>query len=103
MPFAEKVALLEKIDVVARAKDPRVAQVSASLLASWSVVDILRPDGFTARDIRPLVRLNIGIVAEANGRRESGSFGIGGRYLYDRLFDAKDDGAQWMRGMGACS
>ncbi|NCP24209.1 MAG: metalloprotease TldD [Erythrobacter sp.] len=99
VPFAEKVALLEKIDAVARAKDPRVAQVSASLLASWSVVDILRPDGFTARDIRPLVRLNIGIVAEANGRRESGSFGIGGRYLYDRLFDAKDDGAQWMRGI----
>ena len=95
VPFAEKVALLEKIDTVARAKDPRVAQVTASLAASWSVVDILRPDGFMARDIRPLVRLNIGIVAEANGRRESGSFGMGGRYLYDRLFDE----GQWMRGV----
>ena len=95
VPFAEKVALLEKIDAVARAKDPRVAQVSASLSASWSVVDILRPDGFTARAIRPLVRLNIGIVAESNGRRESGSFGMGGRYLYDRLFDE----GQWMRGI----
>lgn len=95
VPFAEKVALLEKIDVVARAKDPRVAQVSASLAASWSVIEIVRAGGFTARDIRPLVRLNISIVAEQNGRRESGSFGIGGRYLYDRLFD---EGA-WLRGV----
>ncbi|MBU1253568.1 MAG: metalloprotease TldD, partial [Alphaproteobacteria bacterium] len=95
VPFAEKVALLEKIDAVARAKDPRVAQVSASLSASWSAIEIIRPDGFVARDIRPLVRLNIAIVAEANGRRESGSFGMGGRYLYDRLFDE----GQWMRGI----
>jgi TldD protein len=87
VPFAEKVALLEKIDAVARAKDPRVAQVSASLLGSWSVIDIVRPDGFTARDIRPLVRLNVSIVAEMNGRRETGSYGFGGRYLYDELFD----------------
>ena len=87
VPFAEKVALLEKIDAVARAKDPRVAQVSASLQASWSVVEIVRPDGFTARDIRPLVRLNVGIVAESNGRRENGSYGFGGRHLYDQLFD----------------
>ena len=93
VPFAEKVALLEKIDAVARAKDPRVAQVSASLLANWSVVEIVRPDGYVARDIRPLVRLNIQIVAEQNGRRETGSFGLGGRYLYDQLFD---EGA-WMR------
>ena len=95
VPFAEKVALLEKIDAVARAKDPRVAQVSASLVASWSVVEIVRADGFVARDLRPLVRLNIGIVAEANGRRERGSFGMGGRYLYDRLFDE----GQWVRGV----
>ncbi|MCV0382771.1 MAG: metalloprotease TldD [Erythrobacter sp.] len=95
VPFAEKVALLEKIDTVARAKDPRVAQVSASLVASWSVVEIVRADGFVTRDLRPLVRLNIGIVAEANGRRERGSFGMGGRYLYDRLFDE----GQWLRGV----
>lgn len=92
VPFGEKVALLEKIDAVARAKDPRVAQVSASLLASWSVVEIVRPDGFVARDIRPLVRLNVSIVAEHNGRRENGSFGFGGRYLYDQLFDE----GRWM-------
>ncbi|GAA4765591.1 metalloprotease TldD [Novosphingobium ginsenosidimutans] len=86
IPFAEKVKLLEMIDAAARARDPRVVQVSASLAASWSVVEIVRPDGFVATDIRPLVRLNVGIVAEQNGRRETGSFGIGGRRLYDDLF-----------------
>ena len=86
VPFADKVALLEKIDAAARARDPRVSQVSASLSGSWGVVEIVRADGFVARDIRPLVRLNVGIVAESNGRRETGSFGIGGRYLYDDLF-----------------
>ena len=91
--FAEKVRLLETIDAAARAKDPRVAQVTVSLLASWSAVEIVRPDGFVARDVRPLVRLNVGIVAEQNGRRETGSFGFGGRYLYDRLFDE----AAWTR------
>lgn len=96
VPFAEKVALLERIDAVARASDPRVAQVSASLAASWSVIEIVRPDGFAARDIRPLVRLNVNIVAEMNGRRETGSYGFGGRYLYDDLFDAENSGARWM-------
>lgn len=87
IPFADKVALCQKIDAAARARDPRVVQVSAGLSGSWSVVEIVRPDGFVATDVRPLVRLNVSIVCEANGRRESGSFGIGGRYLYDRLFD----------------
>ena len=86
VPFAEKVKLLEMIDAAARARDPRVAQVSASLSGSWSVVEIVRADGFVATDIRPLVRLNVGIVAEANGRRETGNFGMGGRWLYDDLF-----------------
>jgi TldD protein len=86
VPFAEKVKLLEMIDAAARARDPRVAQVSASLTGSWSVVEIVRADGFVATDIRPLVRLNVSIVAESNGRRETGSFGMGGRYLYDDLF-----------------
>jgi len=84
--FADKVTLLETIDAAARARDPRVAQVSVTLSGSWSVVEILRADGFIAHDVRPLVRLNVGIVAEANGRRETGSFGIGGRRLYDDLF-----------------
>jgi len=84
--FGAKVRLLEAIDAAARARDPRVAQVSASLSATWSVVEIVRPDGFVATDVRPLVRLNVSIVAEQNGRRETGSFGIGGRRLYDDLF-----------------
>lgn len=86
VPFEAKVRLLETIDAAARARDPRVAQVSASLSGSWSVVEIVRADGFTAHDVRPLVRLNVSIVAEENGRRETGSFGMGGRWLYDDLF-----------------
>jgi TldD protein len=86
VPFEAKVRLLEQIDAAARARDPRVAQVSASLAASWSVIEIVRADGFVAHDVRPLVRLNVSIVAEQDGRRETGSFGIGGRRLYDDLF-----------------
>ena len=93
VPFAEKVALCERIDAVARARDPRVAQVSVSLAASWSVIDIVRGDGFVAHDVRPLVRLGVQIVAEQNGRRETGYHGLGGRYLYNPLFDE----AQWSR------
>jgi TldD protein len=87
IPFERKAELCQRIDAAARARDPRVVQVSVSLLADWKVVEIVRADGFTATDVRPLVRLNVAIVAEANGRRESGMFGTGGRYLYDRLFD----------------
>ena len=93
VPFAEKVALCQKIDAAARARDPRVAQVSISLAASWSVIDIVRAGGFVAHDVRPLVRLGIQIVAEQNGRRETGYFGLGGRYLYGKLFEE----AQWNR------
>jgi len=91
--FADKVALCQRIDAAARARDPRVVQVSVSLAASWSVIDIVRADGFVARDVRPLVRLGVQIVAEQNGRRESGYHGLGGRYLYDDLFDE----ARWGR------
>ncbi|HLZ78950.1 MAG TPA: metalloprotease TldD [Sphingomonas sp.] len=87
VPFAKKVALCQTIDALARSKDPRVSQVSVGLSGSWSVVEVVRPDGFVATDVRPLVRLNVSIIVEQNGRRESGFFGIGGRYLYDRLFD----------------
>ena len=89
IPFADKVALCQQIDAAARARDPRVAQVTVGLSASWGVVEIVRADGFVATDVRPLVRLNVSIVAEENGRRESGFFGLGGRYLYDHLFDPK--------------
>ena len=93
VPFADKVVLCQTIDAAARARDPRVAQVSVGLSGSWSVVEIVRADGFVATDVRPLVRLNVSIVAEANGRRETGSFGIGGRYLYDHLLEP----ATWNR------
>ena len=89
IPFADKVNLCQTIDAAARARDPRVAQVSVGLSGSWSVVEVVRPDGFVATDVRPLVRLNVSIVVEQNGRRETGTFGIGGRYLYDRLFGAE--------------
>src|SRR5690348_5912797 len=71
VPFAKKVALCQQIDAAARARDPRVAQVSVTLSASWSVVDIVRADGFVASDVRPLVRLGVQVVAEQNGRREA--------------------------------
>ena len=87
VPFADKVALCQRIDAAARGRDPRVAQVSVSLAASWSVIDIVRGDGFIASDVRPLVRLGVTIVAERNGRRETGHYGLGGRYLYGCLFD----------------
>jgi TldD protein len=93
IPFAQKVALCQQIDAAARARDPRVVQVSVSLAGSWSVVEIVRPDGFVAHDVRPLVRLNVQIVVEQNGRRESGYHGLGGRRLYDDLFQP----ATWNR------
>jgi TldD protein len=93
VPFADKVALCQAIDAAARARDPRVEQVSVGLSASWSVIEILRADGFVARDIRPLVRLNVSIVARDGDRRESGFHGLGGRYLYGKLFDQ----AEWDR------
>lgn len=86
VPFADKVNLCQTIDAAARARDPRVKQVSVSLTGQWSVVEVVRPDGFVATDVRPLVRLNVSVVVEQNGRRETGSFGTGGRVVYDRLF-----------------
>src|SRR3954451_10067972 len=62
VPFADKVALCQQIDAAARARDPRVVQVSVSLAASWSVIDIVRADGFVASDVRPMVRLGVQIV-----------------------------------------
>ena len=87
LDFARKITLLQEIDAYARAKDPRVVQVSASMAASWQAVQILRADGSRAADIRPLVRLNISVVAQQGDRQESGSHGSGGRFTYDRLID----------------
>ncbi len=81
---AQKVALLEKVEKMARAKDPRVAQVMASLGAEYDVVLVARADGTRAADVRPLVRLNVTVIAEQTvdgvRRREVGSGGGGGRF-----------------------
>jgi TldD protein len=86
--FEAKVKLLETVDAYARAKDARVRQVTASVGASWQVVEIVRPDGETYRDIRPLVRVNVSVVAGSGDRQESGSYGYGGREGYQRFIDS---------------
>jgi TldD protein len=83
--FEEKVRLLEEIDAHARALDPRVRQVTASLAATWQVVEILRPDGERMHDVRPLVRLNVSVVVGEGDRQESGSHGFGGREGFGRF------------------
>ncbi|MCE1194382.1 MAG: metalloprotease TldD [Acidovorax sp.] len=75
-----KVALLEKLERRARAKDPRVVQVMAGLASEYDVVLVARADGTLAADVRPLVRLSVTVIAEQNGRREMGSAGGGGRF-----------------------
>ncbi len=87
--FAGKVTLLETIDAYARAKDPRVRQVSASLAASWQVVEILRPDGTYRRDVRPMVRVNVSIIAGEGDRQEQGSYGMGGREGFGQFVTAE--------------
>ena len=85
MPFAAKTKLLAEIDAYARAKDPRVRQVMASLAGEWQVVQIVRPGGDRRADIRPLVRLNVAIMVGEGDRQEMGSFGSGGRFAYERV------------------
>lgn len=75
-----KVKLLEKVEQLARAKDPRVAQVMAGLASEYDVVMVARADGTLAADVRPLVRLSVTVIAEQKGRREMGSAGGGGRF-----------------------
>ncbi|MFT6591228.1 MAG: TldD protein, partial [Rhodoferax sp.] len=75
-----KVQLLEKVEQLARAKDPRVAQVMAGLASEYDVVMVARADGTLAADVRPLVRLSVTVIAEQKGRREVGSAGGGGRF-----------------------
>ena len=75
-----KVALLEQVEKLARAKDPRVVQVMAGLAGEYDVVLVARADGTLAADVRPLVRLSVTVIAEQGGRREMGSSGGGGRF-----------------------
>ncbi len=86
-PADAKVTLLRHLDRFARALDPRVTQVVINLTGSHSFVLIADHTGRLTADLRPLVRLNVSVVAEASGRRESGTAGGGGRHGYDRLFE----------------
>jgi len=85
---ADKVALLERIEGYARALDPRVVQVMAGLAGEYEIVMVARSDGLMNADIRPMVRLSVTVIIEANGRREQGSSGGGGRFNYDYFDDA---------------
>jgi TldD protein len=84
---AQKVALLEKIERMARARDPRVVQVMAGLAGEYDVVMVARADGTIAADVRPLVRMSLTVIAEQNGRREVGSAGGGGRFGFGYFQD----------------
>ncbi|MEY4752003.1 MAG: metalloprotease TldD, partial [Pseudomonadota bacterium] len=77
---AAKVELLGKVEILARARDPRVSQVMASVAAEYDVVMVACADGTRAADVRPLVRVSVTVIAEQNGRREVGSHGGGGRF-----------------------
>ena len=77
--FPVKVETLREIDAYARDRDPRVVQVSATVAASLQEVHILRPDGTLVSDTRPMARLNVSVIVEQDGRRESGGHGGGGR------------------------
>jgi TldD protein len=83
----EKVKLLERVEQEARRQDPRVKEVIASLAGVHEVILVARNDGALAADIRPLVRLNVTVIAEHKGRREQGSTGGGGRVRYDYFTD----------------
>jgi TldD protein len=86
----ERRDLLEKVDRLARSIDPRVKQVFANVSASISTVHLLRMDGTLLSDSRPLVRLNVSIIVEQNGKRETGSAGGGGRFDLSRLLEGSE-------------
>src|SRR5688572_24755649 len=88
LPESEKVALLEKMERMARALDPRVSQVMASLAGEHESILVARSDGLIATDVRPLVRVSIAVIVEEHGRREQGHSGGGGRFDYAYFDDA---------------
>ncbi len=82
-----KVAALRKVDLLLRAADPRVKQVTVSLSGGVETILLARSNGVVSADIRPLVRFNVQVIVESNGRREQGFSGGGGRYGYVELFN----------------
>ena len=91
LPDADKVALLMRLERKARARDPRVAQVMASLAGEHETMLIARSDGLVAADVRPLVRVSLTVIVEEEGRREQGYAGGGGRFDYAHFDDARLD------------
>ena len=89
MDFGARTAILAEIDAYARSKDPRVKQVMASMYGEWQAVQVMRADGRRVADLRPLVRLNVSVVVEQDGRRETGGHGTGGRFGYSQLLTAE--------------
>ncbi|MGH1459088.1 MAG: metalloprotease TldD [Paracoccaceae bacterium] len=88
--FAVKIDTLREIDAYVRDLDPRVVQVSATIAASHQEIEILRPEGHSVRDVRPMTRVNVSVIVEENGRRESGTAGGGGRIGLGGLIDPAD-------------
>ncbi|MDU8926117.1 metallopeptidase TldD-related protein [Alisedimentitalea sp. MJ-SS2] len=88
--FPVKIETLREIDAYMRGLDSRVVQVAATIAASCQEVEILRPDGQHLRDVRPMTRVNVSVIVEENGRRESGSAGGGGRVALTGLLDPSD-------------
>jgi TldD protein len=87
--FSMRTSMLAEIDAYARGKDPKVVQVMASIGGEWQAVQIMRGDGTRVADLRPLVRLNVSVVVEQDGRRETGSYGTGGRFGYGEVTSEK--------------
>jgi TldD protein len=87
LPTEDKITLLREVDKYCRAQDPCIGQVIVSLSAVLDTIMIAASDGTLAADVRPLVRLNVQVIAERNGRREQGSAGGGGRYGYRELLE----------------
>ena len=85
--FPAKVDVLAEIDAFARALDKRVVQVTATLQAAFQEIEILRPDGVNVSDKRPMARIDVAVIVEENGRRESGHSGGGGRFSLDNLVE----------------
>ncbi len=88
--FPVKIETLREIDAYARALDSRIVQVTATIAASMQEVEILRPEGHLVRDSRPMVRVNVHVIVEQNGRRESGGYGSGGRHALTGLIAPED-------------
>ena len=95
--FAGRAATLSEIDAYARAKDPRVSQVMASLYGEWQAVQILRADGGRNADLRPLVRLNVSVVVERDGKRESARMGWAGARVSTGCWRRRRGARRWTR------